>query len=451
VLKRTALEKLEYWRQHKTRQGLLVKGARQVGKTYLIREFAKQHYQSIVEINFLENKDSVRLFAAARDARELFASISLLAGKPLVKGETLVFLDEIQGCPEVLTAIKFLVEQNAGHAAGQGAGQDNIDFVLSGSLLGVELQSVESVPLGYLDTIEMYPLSFVEFCDAKGFDLDVFELLLDNIRKNESFNELIHSRLLSAFYEYLIVGGMPAAVQSYINNNDLQEVRNIQSNIVKLNNDDITKYHRKKALLIRNIYKLIPAQLNKQNKRFFLGNLKKNARFDRLENEFLWLIDAGVALAVHSVAEPTYPLLMNQESNLFKLFMNDVGLLTSTYMRSTAIEILAKNPYVNYGAIFENAVAQELHANGLDLYYYNSKKFGEIDLLAALQDSKIVPIEVKSGKDYQRHRALNNLLSFEDYRLDTGIVFCDDNFSAAGKVLYVPVYLAGLLGKIGAV
>jgi len=436
MLNRAAMERLQYWKQHKTHQGLLLKGARQVGKTYLIREFARKNYRSIAELNFLENLDALRLFREARDSKELYASISLLANAPIAKGETLIFLDEVQRCPEILTAIKFLVEQS------------DVDFVLSGSLLGVEMQNIESVPVGYLDTVEMYPLTFVEFCEAKGVDTSLFNLLLENIKNGESINTLIHERLLKTFYEYLIVGGMPAVVQSYVSNNDLQEVRNIQKNIIRLNNDDISKYNRKKALLIKNIYQLIPAQLNKQSKRFVFGNLKKNAHFERLENDFLWLIEAGVALAAYSVTEPVYPLLMNQESNLFKLFMNDVGLLTSTYMKSTAIEILARNPFVNYGAIFENVVAQELYARDIGLFYFNSKKLGEVDLLVTTGSDTVLPIEVKSGKDYHRHRALNNILAYEDYNLKTGIVLCDDNFSVVGKVMYIPVYLAGLIEQI---
>jgi len=240
---------------------------------------------------------------------------------------------------------------------------------------------------------------------------------------------------------------MPAAVSEFVSSNDLKSVRMMQENIISLNKWDISKYRDDGALLIKNMYEMIPAELNNQNKRFILKSMDERARFSRYMDSLVWLADAGVALPVFCVDEPVYPLMLSSATNLFKLFLSDVGLLTSTFMKKTTIEILAKNPNVNYGAIYENVVAQELHAAGFTPYYYKNKKRGELDFVIENVHGKVFPIEVKSGKGYKRHNALSNLLKTEEYGLEEGIVLCEDNVSKDGKVTYLPVYMAGFMGS----
>ncbi|MDR1796631.1 MAG: ATP-binding protein [Clostridiales Family XIII bacterium] len=433
MLKRKTWERIKLWKSMANKMGLLVTGARQVGKTYLIREFAKEHYRNCVEINLADNKRAAEAFAAAENAAELFRLITIYADVEMIRGETLIFIDEVQKCKEVVTAIKFLVEQTGYH------------YVLSGSLLGIELKDLRSAPVGYLDIVEMFPLDFEEFCDAKNVDRELLADTADAFLSRKEVPAALNDRLLGMFHEYLIVGGMPAAVDAYIGSNNLQQVRLIQNNIIALNKWDISQYASGRELKIKRVYDLIPAELNKQNKRFLLSDMDKKARFREYEDSLVWLTEAGVAIPVYCVESPVYPLMMSSATNLFKLFLSDVGLLTGIFIKDTSIEILTKNPFVNYGSIYENVVAQELHASGVVPYYYRSKRYGELDFVIEMPDGKVFPIEVKSGKDYKRHNALNNILGIPDYRIEEAFVLHDGNLEKDGRVTYLPVYMAGLL------
>jgi len=428
MLKRDAIRYFENWKKTKKNQGLLVTGARQVGKTFLVREFASKNYKNFVEINLLENKQAVSILSDATDSSDLNMRISILAGEELVPNETLIFFDEVQEYKEIVTAVKFLVKN------------DEYDFVLSGSLLGVELKDIRSVPVGYLDIVNMYPLTLKEFFISKGVSKDILDVTGDCFINRREIPDYIHKHLMKLFYEYLIVGGMPAAVDAFCSSNNLQTVRRIHGNLIEQNKWDISKYNREHALSIKNIYDLIPGELNRQNKRFLINNINKNARFGRYENLFVWLADAGVALPAYNVEEPVYPLKLSQASNLFKLFMADVGLLTSSFIKDTTIDILNRDPDINYGSIFENFVAQELCAKGFEFYYYKNKKRGELDFVIENRQGKVTPIEVKSGKDYKRHKALNSVLSMAEYKIDEGFVLYDGNVLQEGNISYLPVY-----------
>jgi predicted AAA+ superfamily ATPase len=417
----------------KSRQGLLVTGARQVGKTYLVREYAKANYKNIAEINLIENKQAAAILDAADDAADLFSRISLLANVELTEGATLIFIDEVQVSKEIITAIKFLVEQH------------RYDFVLSGSLLGVELKDVRSVPVGYLDTLEMYPLDFGEFCTARGITDDISGVVSEALADRREVPEYIHEKLIKLFHEYLIIGGMPAAVFEFVETHNLQGVRRIHSNLISQNKWDISKYSQQDALKIKTIYELIPPELNQQNKRFILKDMNERALFRQYADSIAWLTEAGVAIPVYCVNEPVYPLKLSSATNLFKLYMSDVGLLTSAFMKDTSIEILMKNPNVNYGSIYENAIAQELRARESDVYYYRNKKRGELDFVIETKQGQILPIEVKAGKNYKRHNALTNLMSAPEYSLTEGFVLSDGNVSKSGNITYLPIYAAGNL------
>jgi predicted AAA+ superfamily ATPase len=424
------------WKQSKGNQALLVTGARQVGKTYLIREFAKANYAHFVEINLLENKQAVPTFAAADNAADLIKRISLLAESELIPGETLVFLDEVQEYKEIVTAIKFLVEQT------------DYDFVLSGSLLGIELRNIKSVPVGYMDIVTMYPLDFEEYCSASGITESFLSDTRSAFLSRTSLPDYLHDKLIKLFYEYLIVGGMPAAVQKFIETKNLQNVRQTQAMIIALNKQDISKYNERDSLKIKQIYDLIPAELNSQNKRFILKDMRERAKFRDMKDSFIWLEEAGVALPTYNADEPKYPLLLSKSSNLFKMFMADVGLLTSTFLKDTSISILNKNPYINYGSIFENAVAQELKAGGFELYYFKNNKYGELDFLIETPAGTVVPIEVKSGKDYKRHSALRKVVESDENQIAEGFVFNESNVEQQGNFVYYPIYMASYLSLL---
>jgi len=320
--------------------------------------------------------------------------------------------------------------------------------VLSGSLLGVELRDIRSVPVGHLDVVQMYPLDFAEFCWANGAGPSVLSEAESALQARRPVPDHVHTRLLDLFHRYLIVGGMPAAVDEFARTGNYQTVRRIQENAIYLNRWDISQYAKREALIIKDIYDLIPSELNQQNKRFILKDMNRHARFNRYQEAFVWLADAGVALPTYNAEEPKYPLRLSRSSNLFKLFMADVGLLTSTCLKTVTEAILTRERDINYGSIYENAVAQELVAQGFELYYYRNKKMGEVDFIVETGDGRVVPIEVKSGKTYDRHVALNNLLGHAEYDIPEGLVLSDANVRVAGRVTYLPVYAVGFLRSL---
>lgn len=419
---------------NKTEKALLVTGARQTGKSFSIRHFGERHFPHFVEINFINQPDAVNAMKGATSSQDILMRLSLLTDTPLVKGQTLVFFDEVQECPEIVTAIKFLVDEGS------------YRYILSGSLLGVELNDLRSEPVGYLDVKEMYPLDLEEFFDAMGVPEHVMEMLKVSFAKREAVDSFVHGKMMELFRVYLIVGGMPAAVQKYVDTHNLQEVMALQQSIIRLYKRDIAKYDRNNKLYIEEIFDLIPPELNAKNKRFILKNLNENAKFSRYENSFLWLKDAGVALPTYNVEEPTVPLKLSRSRNLFKLFQSDVGLLACQYAEGIQLRIINDEKNINCGAIYENMVAQELYAHGFELYYFNSKRQGELDFVFE-QDGHTVPIEVKSGKDYMRHNALTNVIENTAYDIPQAFVLCHDNLTTQGKVCYLPIYMVTFFKK----
>lgn len=416
-----------------TRNVLLITGARQIGKTFSIREFGKS-FKSFIEINFVENPEAVELFKGAKSSADILLRLSAISTVPLIKGDTLIFFDEVQKCPEMVTAIKFLVDEGS------------YRYILSGSLLGVELKDLRSEPVGYMGVKDMYPLDFEEFITGIGISDNVIASLRNAWEKRLPVDSFVHSKLMELFRLYLVVGGMPAAINKYIETNNLQEVMTVQHDIIRLYKRDISQYDPDNKLYIGEIFDLIPPELNAKNKRFILKRLNENAKFERYQNSFLWLKNAGVALPVYNVEEPKIPLLLSRSRNLFKLFQNDIGLLAVQYAEGIQLRIIKGDKEINYGSIYENAVAQELVAHGMEPYYYNNKKRGELDFIIELE-GKVVPIEVKSGKDYDVHRALSNIMDCHEYDLPRAIVFNNDNLRTEGKLIYAPIYMAMFLEK----
>jgi predicted AAA+ superfamily ATPase len=432
MLERRIKQEIRDFLDSDRKEALMVTGARQVGKTYIIRECAKEIYKNIVEINFVENQQAVKLFENITGSKDILLRLSALTDVPMIPGETLIFFDEVQECPEIVTAIKFLVEDG------------QYRYILSGSLLGVELKDIRSVPVGYLSILEMYPLDFREFCEANRVSQTVMDKLKECFEKKQPVDELIHEKMMELFRLYLIVGGMPAVVDAYIRTNNLKEVLRIQQGIVQLYYKDIAKYDKDNKLYLDEIFSLIPSELNNKNKRFIMKDLNENFRFSRYENSFIWLKEAGVALPVYCVQEPEIPLLLSKSTNLFKLFLSDVGLLASMYVDGLQLKILSREKDINFGAIYENVAAQELKAHGFELYYFNSKKQGELDFVIEYQGN-VLPLEIKSGKAYTRHNALDNVLKDERYAIPQALVFCNENISTVDKIVYLPIYMIGFL------
>lgn len=416
------------------KEALLITGARQVGKTFIIRKCAKKHFEYVIEINFIERPDAIKLFENAKSSEDILLRISAFTDVPLVPGKTLIFFDEVQECKEIVTAIKFLVEDG------------KYRYILSGSFLGVELKDIRSVPVGYMTIMEMYPLNFFEFCRANKVSQRIFDMLEMCWNEKKAIDQIVHEKLLDLFHLYLIVGGMPAVVEGYLRTKNLQEVFRLQKGILQLYKKDIAKYDPQNKLYLEEIFNLIPSELNSKNKRFILKNLNENFRFSRYEHSFIWLKEAGVALPVYCVQEPEVPLLLSKATNLFKLFLSDVGLLAAMYADGLQIKILNKEKDINFGSIYENAVAQELKTQGFELYYFNSKKQGELDFVIEYKGN-VLPIEVKSGKSYTRHNALDNVMSTPRYHIEQAIVFCNENIHEKNKIVYMSVYMAGMLKK----
>lgn len=422
---------------HNTKKALLVTGARQIGKTYSIREAAKRNFEHFVEINFITSPEAIGIFRGAKDVQDMLFRLSAFVDKRLVKGKTLIFFDEVQVYPEVVTLIKFLVDEGS------------YRYALSGSLLGIELNNLRSEPVGYMDVKEMYPLDLQEFFTAIGMAENVIEVLHTCWEEKSAVDDFVHNRLIQAFRLYLVVGGMPQAVQTYLDTNNLQEVVAIQKGILREYQRDIMKYKKddnNQKLYIDEVFQLIPSELNAKNKRFILKSLNEKARFASYENSFLWLKDAGVALPTYNVEEPKIPLVLAKTRNLFKLFQSDVGLLTCQFASGIQLRLLGDEQSINYGAIYENLVAQELKAHGFELYYYNSKRQGELDFIVEYQ-GKVLPIEVKSGKDYERHNALSNVMASTEYNIPEALVLCNGNVKTNGKVTYMPIYMLMFLVK----
>ena len=426
MLFRKVRTKIEQWINN-DKEALLITGARQVGKSYIIKQTLKENNIDYIEFDLLNDHKilSVLNNAVNKDI-ETFLSVIRVSSKKILNNDTVIFLDEVQECKEILTIIKYLVEHG------------QYRYILSGSLLGVELVDLRSAPVGYLIIIDMYPLDLEEFLIANGLGNDVINVLKDCFEKRKEVNKFIHEELINAFYKYLIVGGMPAAVQEYINTGDFMRVKSIHDEIYRLYKMDFTKYEVRNKLKLIKTYDLIPSELNSKNKRYIFKNLDSELRYERYENSFNWLESAGVSLPCYNVTEYMIPLEASKKSNLFKLFLSDVGMLTSLYGTATILELLDRGKNINCGAMFENVIAQELKAHGFKLYYFNTKKHGEVDFLIEY-NNQLLPIEVKSGKDYQKHSALTYFITQKTF--NEAIVFSNNNIKVEKDIYYMPIYM----------
>lgn len=412
---------------------LLVNGARQIGKSFLIRYVGKRLYKNFVEINLKEDKEGDRVFADVTTTDDLYIRLGNYSETPLGDlTDTLIFLDEIQSYPHILTLLKFLRQEG------------RYRFIASGSELGIALAQTPSVPIGSISIRQMFPLDFEEFLWATGISKDWIGQIKDKYERRATLEENIHTLLLKRFQYYLLVGGLPEAVNAYLADRDIIRVRAIQRDIHHLYKIDASQYDEEHKLRIRKIYDLIPSNLENKKKRIRFVDIenKKGKKFSDYADEFEYLTNSGVALEVTAISNPTFPLVESEQKKLVKLYLNDVGILTGILYRTNVDAVLHNIKSVNLGTVYESVVAQELHAHGYALHYYDNKKKGEVDfLIDDYENSSILPLEVKSGKDYTRHTALTKFMETSEYGIKKAIVFSNEReVHEKNSILYLPIY-----------
>ena len=435
MLYRKITSYIEEYLKSNTDKILILEGARQIGKSFSIREAGKRLYKNFVEVNFVEDDENDQLFKNIHKKEDFYLTLSMIAGEKLSnRSDTLVFLDEIQHYPQFLTLLKFLREDG------------RYRYIASGSLLGIALQDTTSIPVGSITIKQMYQLDFEEFLIANGFGTDAIAMLRHAFENRQSLPEEQHNRMLDVFRRYLLVGGMPDAVNTYLETHNIVKVREVQESIRELYAADAAKYEKEhsKKLLIRRIYEMIPSQMENKKKRIVAQEIrgKKGDRFAQYQQEFEYLVSSGIALSVHAISNPHFPLSESLQKNLLKLYLNDVGLLTGQLYRNNIRPVLDDMRSINLGSVYESVIAQELRAHGHKLFYYDNRKQGEVDYLIDDYTAMCAyPIEVKSGKDYTVHSALNNLLKNPDYNIQAAAVISNErSMYQEGKVTYMPVY-----------
>ena len=412
---------------------LLVDGARQVGKTYIIRYVGKKLFQNFIEINMIEDSIGQRLFADVRTIEDFYLQLSMLAGNKMQKKKnTLIFLDEIQAYPHLLTMLKFLQQDN------------RFTYIASGSLLGVTLSQTTSIPMGSIRKIRMFPLDFEEFLYANGLNALTISALRTKFEQRESLDEAMHNKMMDLFRKYLLVGGLPDAVNAFIGKTNIHSVREIQSEIRDYYAADASKYDEENKLKIRRIYDLIPSNMENKKKRVVAQRIenKRGKTFANYQDEFEYLISAGIALSVQAISTPVFPLVQSAGKNLLKLYFSDVGILSGILYQDNIRAIMDDERSINLGAVYETVVACELAAHGHNLYYYDNRHNGEVDYLIDDYESlSVVPIEVKSGRNYQIHSALNRFTENEDYHIQKAFVVSNERtITTKGKITYLPIY-----------
>ena len=412
---------------------LLVNGARQIGKSYLVRYVGKRLFKHFVEINLKEDKEGDQVFAAVKTTGDLYMRLGNYYSKPLGnKSNTLVFLDEIQSYPHLMTMLKFLNQEG------------KYRFIASGSQLGVALAQTPSVPIGSIEVQQMYPLDFEEFLWATGVSKEWVARIRQSFEREESLDESTHELLLKRFQYYLLIGGLPEAVNRYLADRNMVRVRAVHKSIHELYRIDASQYDEEHKLIIRRIYDMIPSNLENKKKRVVYNKIedKTGKHFADYADEFEYLTNSGVALEVLAISNPKFPLAEAEQKKLIKLYLNDVGLLTHLLYGVNVNAVLQDIRSINLGTVYESAVAQELAAHGFKLHYYDNKQKGEVDFLVDDYGRlQVLPLEVKSGKDYTEHSALTKFLETPEYGIDRAIVFSNERqvFKKKGST-YMPVY-----------
>ncbi len=414
---------------------LLIDGARQIGKSYIIRHVGQRMFPNYIEVNMEEDKLGDRIFADARTTKDFYMALSVVAGDKMKdKENTLVFIDEIQAYGHLLTLVKFLMQEN------------RFTYVASGSLLGITLKNTQSVPIGSLHIQHMYPMDFEEFLYANGVGEVAIETMRESFNSNQALSDVMHNKMLDLFKKYLLVGGLPKAVEVFVDSRNVVEFRSVQQEAHSLYGIDASKYEElhDRKLKIRRIYDMIPSNLENKKKRIVINKIEDKSwkRADDYLNEFDYLISAGIALEVKAISKPSYPLVENSGKNLLKLYLNDVGILSGIFYRNNIRAVMSDIRSINLGSVYETVVAQELKAHGYNLYYYDNKKNGEVDYLIDDADNlSNIPIEVKSGKDYTVHSALDKFLANDEYNIKKAYVLSNEQkVYTENGITYIPIY-----------
>lgn len=429
MLKRKIISQLTGWKEESVNKALLIKGARQVGKTTIVRQFARSHYENFIEINFEQMPMAKQAFEGNLDARTILINLSAMGFGPLEPGKTLIFFDEIQSCPKARTAIKFLVEDG------------QFDYIESGSLLGINYKDVSSYPVGFEHEVDMYPLDFEEFLWACNISEDVVDLLRDCYENHRTVPDFLHQQIMDRYRQYLIVGGMPEVVATYLDNEDFNKTITNQKDILTGYRNDISKYAGKDKLLVKSVFDAIPGQLSKQDKRFVLAAIEKNASRRKYGAPTQWLVDAGMAYYSFNVGSFELPFPSHENLRLYKIFFVDSGLMCAMMLDNIQGKVLTGDIFVNEGALAENYVAGELTKHGISLNYYDRKSKHELDFVFP-EGNKISVIEVKSGKDYMKHTSLDVAQSLFSDRINRRIVMSGNNLKSENGVLYLPFYMS---------
>ena len=392
-------------------------------------------FSNYIEINMEEDRLGDRVFAEARTTKDFYMALSIVAGDRMKdKASTLVFIDEIQAYEHLLTLVKFLMKE------------DKFTYIASGSLLGVTLKDTQSLPIGSLDIAHMYPMDFEEFLYANGVGETAVAAMRESFSNRQALPDMMHHKMLDLFKKYILVGGLPKAVEIFVESRNVVGFRSVQQEAHELYGIDASKYEEAhdKKLKIRRIFDMIPSNLENKKKRIVIKNIEDKSwkRTEDYLDEFDYLISAGVALEVKAISKPSFPLIANSGKNLLKLYLNDVGILSAIFFRNNIKAVMSDVKSINLGSVYETVVAQELKAHGYELYYYDNKKNGEVDyLIDDFDNLSNIPIEVKSGKDYTTHSALDKFLSIEEYNIKRAYVFSNEQrVSEEAGIIYMPVY-----------
>ncbi len=437
MLKRKIEQRLTDYYKDSSSKILLIDGARQVGKTYIIEHTAKQYFKNYCYINLKEDSLGNKDFDSIKNTESFYVYLGINYPNLGDINNTIIFLDEIQVYPHLISLLKPLFKEN------------KYRYIASGSLLGITLRHI-FIPMGSVQQISMYPLDFEEFLWANNISEEVIAYLKNCFQKQETVNEAIHNQIMKYFKYYLISGGMPEAINHFCDNFKIIKCKEAQAEIYSFYKDDASQYDDENNLKIRRIYELMPSYMENKVKRIMYSKIDKNNRSDMTiyNDEFDYLIYSGCATKALAVSNPKFPLIEATSKNLIKLYYNDVGILTYILYKNNVTPLLKDEPIVNLGSVYETFVANELKAHGHDLFYFNIKKVGEVDFLINDYNSlSILPIEIKSGKGNYFFRALPKLVDPNgNYKLPKGYIFSNKSIiKREDNIYHFPIYLVMFL------
>lgn len=427
---RNALRELEMWKESSDRKPLILKGARQVGKTWLMKTFGEMNYENVAYFNFDEEESLKTIFDTNKNPERIIELLSMIIGKKIEPHRTLIVFDEIQECSAALNSLKYFNEK-----------ANEYHVISAGSLLGTLLAQPKSYPVGKVDMIEILPMSFDEFLKASDAGLYRF---YESIEKGQTIEDIFHSRLLEAYHYYLIIGGMPECVSSWNDHRDPQKVLKIQKNLLQVYEHDFSKHNGKvNSARLLMVFRSIVSQLSKENEKFVYGAVRQGGRARDFEEAIEWLVSAGMINRVCNVSKPEHPLAAFDRLDCFKLYMFDTGLLKCMAGLDNGA-LLLKSDYQFKGPMAENFVLQQIKGQFEVSPRYYSTKSGEIDFVIQ-SGQEIIPVEVKAGND-------KSAPSFKKYITErdpeTAVRFSEMGYVKNGKITNIPLYLAGKLKKL---